>query len=308
MKLSFITCTYNRSEFLSKNIESVLKQNFKNFEHYVIDDGSTDNTAMVIKKYKHIKYIKLSRNHGQPGAMFYSKVLKKANGDYIMLLDSDDYLLPNIKKIIETIIAKNKDVWSMSFNILSKNRKKLNFKKEKVIKSKCLYYDNHPRYNNGEGYLDFIDIKKKIFYTKFVKYFKSPKYWYSSAIDVFFNNDFKEIFLNKKIAYYSFDSDNVTKGHNLVKYAPITLHTRQYVFNKFNNFMEKKYYDYHLKSLIMNQLIFPGYKIKNFRLIYKEKKNFVNYRNYYMFLILLLLPSKFLFFLKKIFKKYRLNR
>ena len=195
MKLSFITCTYNRSKLLSKNIESVLKQNFKNFEHYVIDDGSTDNTAMVIKKYKHIKYIKLSRNHGQPGAMFYSKVLEKVNGDYIMLLDSDDHLLANVKKIIETIIAKNKDVWSMSFNILSKNRKKLNFKKEKVIKSKCLYYDNHPRYNNGEGYLDFIDIKKKIFYTKFVKYFKSPKYWYSSAIDVFFNNDFKIIFI-----------------------------------------------------------------------------------------------------------------
>jgi len=72
--------------------------------------------------------------------------------------------------------------------------------------------------------------------------------------------------------------------------------------------MEKKYYNYHLKSLIMNQLIFPGYKIKNLKLIYKKKKNFINYRNYYMFLILLLLPSKFLFFVKKKFKKYRLNR
>ena len=111
MKLSFITCTYNRSQFLSKNIESILKQNFKNFEHFIVDDGSTDNTEAVIKKYNHIKYLKLDRNYGQPGAMFYSKVLKKIKGDYIMLLDSDDYLMPNANKIIETYIAKNNQVW-----------------------------------------------------------------------------------------------------------------------------------------------------------------------------------------------------
>lgn len=308
MKLSFITCTYNRSQLLSKNIESVLKQNFKNFEHYVIDDGSTDNTETVIQKYKHIKYIKLNKNYGQPGAMFYSKVLKKINGDYVMLLDSDDYLLPSIKKIIETTIAKNTEVWSFSFNILSKNRKRLNFNTKKIINSKSLYFDNHPRYNNGKGYLDFIDLKKKIFYQKFVEYFKSPKYWYSSATDVYFANNFNEVFVNKKIACCSFAPDNVTKGHNLAKYAPITLHTRQYQFKKFNNFMKKKYYDYHLKSLIMSQLIFPGYKIKNLKLIYKERKNLINYRNYYLFLFLLLLPSKLLFLIKKLIKKYRLNR
>ena len=167
MKLSFITCTYNRSQFLSKNIESILKQNFKNFEHFIVDDGSTDNTEAVIKKYNHIKYLKLDRNYGQPGAMFYSKVLKKIKGDYIMLLDSDDYLMPNANKIIETYIAKNNQVWSFSFDISSKNRKKLNFKIKKVINSKYLYSDDHPRYNEGKGYLDFIDIKKKYFINNF---------------------------------------------------------------------------------------------------------------------------------------------
>ena len=308
MKLSFITCTYNRSQLLIKNIESVINQNFNSFEHYVIDDGSTDDTSKVIKKYKHIKYIKLNKNYGQPGAMFYSNVLKKVNGDYIIILDSDDYLLSSVKKIIETTIKKNKNAWSFSFNISSKNRKKLSFKKEKKINSKCLYHDNHPRYNSGAGYLDFIDIKKKIFYKKFIEYFKNPKYWYSSAIDVYFGNNFQEVFVNKKIAYYSFDSNNVTKGHNLEKYAPITLYTRQHVFNKFNNLMKKKYYNYHLKSLIMNQLIFPGYKIKNFELIQREKKNFTNYKDYYLFLLLLLLPTKLLFIIKKLLKKFRKNR
>ena len=58
----------------------------------------------------------------------------------------------------------------------------------------------------------------------------------------------------------------------------------------------------------MNQLIFPGYKIKNLKLIQKEKKNFINYKDYYIFLLLLLLPSNLLFVLKRLFKKLRKNR
>ena len=61
MKFSFITCTYNRSKLLRKNIESVIKNKFKKFEHFVVDDGSTDDTLDVIKKYNHIKLIKLKK-------------------------------------------------------------------------------------------------------------------------------------------------------------------------------------------------------------------------------------------------------
>ncbi len=307
MKFSFITCTYNRSKLLRKNIESVIKNKFKKFEHFVVDDGSTDDTLDVIKKYNHIKLIKLKKNYGQPGAMYHSKVLSKVSGDYIILLDSDDYLLPNVKKKIISTISKHKKAWSFSFNILSKNRKNLGFKK-KEINSKFLYHDNHPRFNNGAGYLDFLDIRKKIFYKKFLKYFKNPKYWYSSFVDVYLRNNFYEVIVNTKIVHYSFGDNNVTKGHNFKKYAPISLHTRQYLFKNFKYFMEKKYYDYHLKSLIYNQLIFPGYKLANLKLINKEKKGFLNKKNYYLFLILLLLPSKLLFLIKKIIKNLRLSR
>ena len=203
MKFSFITCTYNRSKLLKKNIDSVLKNKFEDFEHFVIDDGSTDDTVDVIKKYNHIKLIQLKKNYGQPGAMFYSNVLKKVNGDYIVLLDSDDHLLPNVKKKIISTISKNKNVWSFSFNISSKKRKNLGFKQKK-IKSKFLYHDNHPRFNDGAGYLDFLDIRKKIFYKKFTKYFKNPKYWYSSAVEVYLRNNFYELIVNTKIVYYSF--------------------------------------------------------------------------------------------------------
>ena len=307
MKFSFITCTYNRSKLLKKNIESVIKNRFKNFEHFIVDDGSTDNTIEVIKKYKHIKLIKLNKNYGQPGAMFYSKVLSKVSGDFIVLLDSDDYLLPNVRNKIISIIKNNKDVWSFSFNIISNGRKNLSFKQKK-INSKFLYHDYHPRFNNGKGYLDFLDFRKKIFYKKFLKYFKSPKYWYSSTSDVFLKNNFYELFVNTKVVNYSYGDSNVTQGFNLGKYAPITLYTRQYIFKNFKHFMEKKYYDFHLNSLVLNQLIFPGYKYKNLKLINAEKKNFLNKKNYYLFLLMLLMPNKLLFLLKKIIKSFRTIR
>ena len=306
MKFSFITCTYNRSELLEKNINSVLNQKFENYEHFIVDDGSTDNTEKIIRKYNHIKYIRLKRNYGQPGAMFNSKVLNKISGDYVVLLDSDDYLINGAKKEINKVINKNNDknIWSFSFNIISKNRKKLNFNK-KIIDSNSLYKDNHPRYNNGKGYLDFLDIRKKIFYDKFKHNFKNSKYWYSSFPEVYFKNKFKEVIVSKKIVFYSFAINNVTQGANFEKYAPITLHSQQYIFNNFKQFMGKKYYDYNLKSLIMNQLIFPGYKFANFKLINTERKNFLKQNDYFLLLLLLIVPSIFLFFIKKIIKKIR---
>ena len=307
MRFSFITCTYNRSELLKKNIESVKKNNFKNFEHFIVDDGSTDNTVNIVKKYKHIKFIRLNKNYGQPGAMFYSKVLTKVTGDYIILLDSDDYLLPKVRDKIISVISKNKEVWSFSFDILSKNRKKLNFKKKK-INSKLLYHDNHPRFNNGAGYLDFLDIRNKIFYKEFLKYFKHPKYWYSSATDVYLRNNFNELFINIKIVNYAFGVNNVTQGFNLNKYAPITLGSKKYIFNNFKHLMQKGYYDYHLKSLILNQIISPGYKLLTLKLINKEKNNLLNKKNYYLFIFFLLITNKLLFFTKKLFKHFRINR
>ena len=86
MRFSFITCTYNRSELLKKILRSVKKNNFKSFEHFIVDDGSTDDTVNIVK-YKHIKFIRLNKNYGQPGAMFHSRVLTKVTGDYVILLD-----------------------------------------------------------------------------------------------------------------------------------------------------------------------------------------------------------------------------
>lgn len=124
MKFSIIVPTYNREEYIIKCIDSILDQTYDNFEAIIIDDGSTDNTDNLVKKYhdKRIKYFK-NTNHG----IGYSRNfgLNKAKGDYIFFLDSDDYLeenmLENTLKEIKNhdiLIFNYKEIFEIDNHIL----------------------------------------------------------------------------------------------------------------------------------------------------------------------------------------------
>ena len=96
MKISIITPSFNQAEFLRETIKSVVAQNYKNIEYLIFDGGSTDGSVEIIKKYaqKYPKIIKWQskKDKGQVDAL--NKGLKKATGDIIAYLNSDDYYLP----------------------------------------------------------------------------------------------------------------------------------------------------------------------------------------------------------------------
>ena len=89
--------TYNRSDLLSRAIESVQDQTYSNFELIIVDDCSTDNTEAVVQAYKdrdsRIKYIKNSENLGACASR--NKAIRAAQGEFITGLDDDDYFLPD---------------------------------------------------------------------------------------------------------------------------------------------------------------------------------------------------------------------
>jgi glycosyltransferase involved in cell wall biosynthesis len=123
-KLSIVICSYNRASYIGKAIKSILDQTFSDFEVIIIDDCSKDNTENIvkelIKKDSRIKYYKNEENLGISKSR--NRGISLSNGEYIAMLDSDDYWIDNrkIEKQIE-ILDKNKDMGLIGSNILCIN-------------------------------------------------------------------------------------------------------------------------------------------------------------------------------------------
>ena len=95
-KVSVIMPSYNSAQYITEAIESILNQTFTDFEFIIINDGSTDDTAKIIKEYANkdhrIKFINHKKNKGFIGCL--NECLDIASGEYIAKMDSDDISLP----------------------------------------------------------------------------------------------------------------------------------------------------------------------------------------------------------------------
>jgi len=94
--VSIITPTYNHEKFITQCIDSVLAQSFCDWEMIIIDDASTDKTPYIIEKYVNsdmrIKFIRHKQNWGiHRLGKAYNQALKLAQGDYIAILEGDDF-------------------------------------------------------------------------------------------------------------------------------------------------------------------------------------------------------------------------
>lgn len=92
-KVSIILTSYNKGGFIEKAIESILNQTYDNFELIIVDDGSTDNSMEVLKKYAEtdarIKLFSFETNRGIPSAHNYG--MEHASGEYCAIIDCDDF-------------------------------------------------------------------------------------------------------------------------------------------------------------------------------------------------------------------------
>ncbi len=90
--VSVIIPTYNRGWILKETIDSVLAQDFTDFELIVVDDGSTDNTQGILDSYKEDIIVLQQQNKGVSSAR--NRGIVSASGQFIAFLDSDDLWLP----------------------------------------------------------------------------------------------------------------------------------------------------------------------------------------------------------------------
>ncbi len=96
-KVSVLMPAYNVEKYVAESIDSILNQTFTDFEFIIINDGSTDNTAKIIRQYsKHDKRIKFIDNKKNRGIISVrNQGLDLCTGKYIALIDSDDIALPH---------------------------------------------------------------------------------------------------------------------------------------------------------------------------------------------------------------------
>lgn len=158
MKYSIIVPVYNTSEFLKDCFESIIYQSITSWEVIVIDDGSTDNSKDIIydysRKNNNIKYY-YQNNSGLSEARNYG--IAKATGDYIIFLDSDDYMAHNALELLDKLIisGNNPDCIMCSFQrIADGDNTPINYE---------FYFDNNilSKMNVYDG-ISYLILKEKI--------------------------------------------------------------------------------------------------------------------------------------------------
>jgi glycosyltransferase involved in cell wall biosynthesis len=99
--ISIVTPSLNQARFIRETIESVMNQDYKDYEHIVMDGGSTDGTIDLLKEYRHLKVIS-EKDRGQADAI--NKGFRLARGDIFSYLNADDTLLPGtLKRVAEQL-------------------------------------------------------------------------------------------------------------------------------------------------------------------------------------------------------------
>lgn len=109
MRFSVVIPVYNRSEVVGEAIDSVLHQSIEDFEVIVVDDGSTDATAEVVRR-QYGSDVRLIRQENRGPGAARNRGIKAASGEYVTFLDSDDLWFPWTLSVFDRAIQQHREV------------------------------------------------------------------------------------------------------------------------------------------------------------------------------------------------------
>lgn len=107
--ISVVIPLYNKEAIIKKSLESVLTQDYDDFEVVVVNDGSTDRSAEIVKSISDSRITLIEQKNGGPGKARNTGV-KNAKGEWILFLDADDELLPGALKHFNALVLQYPDV------------------------------------------------------------------------------------------------------------------------------------------------------------------------------------------------------
>lgn len=169
MKISVLTPTYNRAKTLNRLYES-LKKNLKyglEIEWLIMDDGSKDNTEEIVKKFQEENIFTISyekqENQGKMKAL--NNLVPKAQGEYLIECDSDDYFTDNAFQLIKEHCILSNEIYAYAFLKYNQNYCNIGnlfLEGKEVTTMFDLYYKQK---ETGEKALVFnTEIRKRFFY------------------------------------------------------------------------------------------------------------------------------------------------
>jgi glycosyltransferase involved in cell wall biosynthesis len=153
--ITVVIPTYNRAKYITRGINSVLRQTTRRWKLLIIDDGSSDNTRSVVKRYlkdSRIRYVRLKKNRGVCFALNYA--LSLVNTRYFSQLDADDWYEPHTLKTCLNQMKKS----GRKVAVVYGNDKVWKAKKQGEIK-----YLSTKRKRQIHGKYDFITFHPMIY-------------------------------------------------------------------------------------------------------------------------------------------------
>lgn len=316
--ISIIIPAYNAEKYISKCLDSLINQTYKNLEIIVVNDGSTDNTLKILEKYaSDDNRIKVLNQKNSGASQARNNALKIFSGDYLMFADADDWLDENTcESALNELIENNVDVvmWTYVREFGSLSAVKQIFDEDKIYFDKNavsqrlhrrflgLYKEELARPENGECivpvwgklYKSEVIRKANAEFVDLKKVGSCEDGLYNLEVFGFVNS---AVFINKP--WYHYRKDN--SGSQTVSY-------REKLYSQWQNLYEEmqSYIDcnkcpemyqlslynriaigvFHLSLNLVHSDMTALEKIKNIKSILKEKR----YINAYKYLELKYFP------------------
>lgn len=272
MKFSIIMPTYNDSESITETLESVISQDYSNWELLISDDGSTDNTKEVIesfiKKHKEnrIKYY-YQENQDQLNAIL--NISDKITGDYVYILHSDDLFADNnvLTKANNYLSNSKADAIISSPIVIDKDSKIMGNQKVKKYKRKEYILALQLLWLGRNYYIDFAFHKKNSFLDNVKNNYLmwNFPFWLNineeiSMLDVenvdfpFFKyRVFEGNYINNEIGKLNVINGELRTASNLMKHYEIPLYKVQYLIFRILNKIRLNYIPIYLKRETKNK-------------------------------------------------------
>lgn len=270
-KVSIILPTYNRAHFLSRSIESVLRQSFIDFELIVINDGSTDESSLILEKYTDPR-IRVFHIEENKGAGYSRNIgLMNARGSFISFQDSDDEWFPEkLEMQVEKLESSDSFVGVVYSDMVWVNRKgETKLMEAPVLKPYRICSPHKSDYQTFRIGIQSVLLKKEC--VNRVGYFDEtlPRF-----IDLDFLTrlllNFEFIYIDKPLVkYYSTEgiSSNAYSEYRarkmlLAKYAKLLKGNRHFIayqffcmgFSLYKSGLAREANKYYLKALISDPL------------------------------------------------------